>query len=213
MFYHLTLQTQGVPSPRNAARSVRSRYLGGQPVFNLASPSHKVELRKGFVLWVLVFPRPYNTKTKKNSKNKAHIFRDQTLSPKLSDHSIVVHCLTTPMHCAVLCLVTQSCPPLWDPIDCSPPGSFVHGNSPGKNNEVGCHVFLQGIFPTQGSNPGLPHCRWIFYHLSPWILEWISYPFFRGSSRLRNQTGVFCIAGRFFTSWATREAPYALTGS
>ena len=133
MFYHLTLQTQGVPSPRNAARSVRSRYLGGQPVFNLASPSHKVELRKGFVLWVLVFPRPYNTKTKKNSKNKAHIFWDQTLSPKLSDHSIVVHCLTTPMHCAVLCLVTQSCPPLWDPIDCSPPGSFVHGNSPGKN--------------------------------------------------------------------------------
>ena len=39
-------------------------------------------------------------------------------------------------------------------------------NSPGKNTGVGCHALLQGIFPTQGSNPGLPHCRWILYHLS-----------------------------------------------
>ena len=42
----------------------------------------------------------------------------------------------------------------------------VHGDSPGKNTEVGCHALLQGIFPTQGSNPGLPDCRWILYHLS-----------------------------------------------
>ena len=39
-------------------------------------------------------------------------------------------------------------------------------DSPGKNTGVGCHALLQGIFPTQGSNPGLPHCRWILYHLS-----------------------------------------------
>ena len=39
-------------------------------------------------------------------------------------------------------------------------------NSPGKNTGVGCHSVLQGIFPTQGSNPGLPHCRRILYHLS-----------------------------------------------
>ena len=39
-------------------------------------------------------------------------------------------------------------------------------NSQGKNTGVGCHSLLQGIFPTQGSNPGLPHCRWILYHLS-----------------------------------------------
>ena len=51
-------------------------------------------------------------------------------------------------------------------MDCSPPGSFVHGNSPGKNTGVGCHALLQGIFPTQGINPGLPHCRQILYHLS-----------------------------------------------
>jgi len=63
---------------------------------------------------------------------------------------------------------------------------------------------LQGIFPIQGSNPGLPRCRWILYQLShkgsPRILEWVAYPFSSGSSRLRNQTGVFCIAGRFFTN-------------
>ena len=39
-------------------------------------------------------------------------------------------------------------------------------DSPDKNTGVGCHALLQGIFPTQGSNPGLPHCRWILYHLS-----------------------------------------------
>ena len=44
--------------------------------------------------------------------------------------------------------------------------SPLHGNSPGKNTGVGCHVFLQAIFPTQGSNPGLPHCRQILQHLN-----------------------------------------------
>ena len=45
-------------------------------------------------------------------------------------------------------------------------GSSVHGDSPGKNTGVGCHFLLQGIFPTQGSNLGLLHCRQIPYHLS-----------------------------------------------
>ena len=66
----------------------------------------------------------------------------------------------------VLCLVAQSCPTLCDPMDCSPPGFSVHGDSPGKNTGVGCHALLQGISPTQGSNPGLPHCRRILYHLN-----------------------------------------------
>ena len=52
-------------------------------------------------------------------------------------------------------LVTQSCLTLCDPMDCSPSGSSVHGDSPGKNTGVGCHFLLQGIFPTQGSNPHL----------------------------------------------------------
>ena len=45
-------------------------------------------------------------------------------------------------------------------------GSSIHGDSPSKNTGVGCHDHLQGIFPTQGSNPGLTYCRWILYHLS-----------------------------------------------
>ena len=58
-----------------------------------------------------------------------------------------------------MCLVTQSCPTRCDPINCSPPGSSVHGDSPG------CYAFLQGIFPTQGSNPGLLHCRQVLYRV------------------------------------------------
>ena len=57
-----------------------------------------------------------------------------------------------------------SCFQLYDAMDCSPPGSSVHGFSQGKNIGVGCHDFLQKIFPTQGSNLGLLHCRHILYH-------------------------------------------------
>ena len=93
--------------------------------------------------------------------------------------------------CAVMYLVTQS--ESCDPMDCSPPGSSVPGDSPGKKTGVGCHALLQGIFPTQGSNPGLPHCRWILYHLShqgsPWILEWVAYSFSRGSSHPKIEPG------------------------
>ena len=67
------------------------------------------------------------------------------------------------MPAAQLCLI------LCDPMDCSPPGSWVHGDSPGKNTGVGCHFLLHGIFPAQGSNPGLLcflHCRQILYLLS-----------------------------------------------
>ena len=67
--------------------------------------------------------------------------------------------------CAV-CLVAQSCPTLCDHMDSSPPGSSVHGDSPDKNTRVGFHALLQGIFPTQGLNPGLSHCRQILYCLS-----------------------------------------------
>ena len=106
-------------------------------------------------------------------------------------------------------LVAQSCPILCEPVDCSLPGSSVHGisqtrileskscsvvsdslrphglyspwNSLGQNTGVGSLSLLQGIFPTQGSNPGLPHCRRIVYQLthkgSPRILEWVAVPF------------------------------------
>ena len=100
-------------------------------------------------------------------------------------------------------IIVQSHPTLCDPMDCSPPGSSVHSDSPGKNTGVGSLALLQGIFPTQGSNPGLPHCRQILYHLSHQgslrILEWVAYPFSRGSSQPRDRTQVFHIAGRCFT--------------
>ena len=51
--------------------------------------------------------------------------------------------------------VTQSCPTLCDPVDCSPPGTSVHGDSPGKNTGVGCHDFLQKIFLLGLPNPGI----------------------------------------------------------
>ena len=66
----------------------------------------------------------------------------------------------------LLCFVAQSCPILCDPVDCSPPGSSVHGDSSGKNAGVGGLALLPGIFPTQGWNPGLPHCRQILYQLT-----------------------------------------------
>ena len=67
-------------------------------------------------------------------------------------------------------LVTQSCPTLCDPMDCSPPGFSVHGI------------------------------------LQAWILEWIVIPFSRGTSQPRDQTLVSCVAGRFFTIWATEKS-------
>ena len=66
----------------------------------------------------------------------------------------------------VLFLVAHSCPTLCNSMDCSPPCSHVHGDSPGKNAGVGFHALLQGIFPTQGSNPDLSRCMWILYDLS-----------------------------------------------
>ena len=103
-------------------------------------------------------------------------------------------------------------------------------DSPVQNTIVGSHSLLQGIFPTQGSSPGLLNCRWILYQLShkgsPRILEWVAYHFSSRSSRPRKRTGVSCIAGGFFTNWAksmclalagrlnhwtTREVPFTNT--
>ena len=53
-------------------------------------------------------------------------------------------------------LVTQSCLTLCDPMDCSTTGSSIPWNYPGKNTSMGCHFFLQGIIPTQESNPRSP---------------------------------------------------------
>ena len=69
-------------------------------------------------------------------------------------------------HAVCVCLVAQSCLTLCNPMDFSLPGSSVCGNCLSKNTRVGCHALLQGILPTQGSNPAFLLCRWILYHLS-----------------------------------------------
>ena len=58
--------------------------------------------------------------------------------------------------------LAQSCPTLCNPMDYT----YSPWNFPGQNTGVGSLSFLQGIFPTQGSNPGLPYCRQILYQLS-----------------------------------------------
>ena len=95
-----------------------------------------------------------------------------------------------------------------------PHGPHSPWNSPGQNTGVGSLSLFQRIFPTQGSNPGLPHYRQILCQLShkgsPRILEWVAYPFSSGgigypfskqflvNSWPRNWTGVSCVADRFF---------------
>ena len=95
-------------------------------------------------------------------------------------------------------------------MDCSPPVSSCPWKFSRQEYWRSYHALLQGIFPTQGLNPGLLCCRQILYQLSHQgtqrILEWVTYPFFRGSSRPRNWTGISCVAGWFFISWAAREA-------
>ena len=63
-------------------------------------------------------------------------------------------------------LVAQSCPALCDPIGCSPPGYSGYGIIQARLLVLSSHSLLQGIFPNQGSNPGLLHCRQILNHLS-----------------------------------------------
>ena len=103
---------------------------------------------------------------------------------------------------------SESCSAVSDSLQTH--GLYSPWNSAGQNTGVGSLFLLQGIFPTQGSNPGLLHCRRILYQLShkrsPRRLEWVAYPFSSRSSWPRNWTRVSCIAGGFFTNWAIKEA-------
>ena len=112
-----------------------------------------------------------------------------------------------------ICLVTQSCLTLCDPVDCvAQQGPLLHWDSWGKN--IGAQVTMPSSRgssqPRDRTNPGFPHCRRILYCLSHQgnlrILEWVAMPSSRGSSQPRNWTRVSCFAGRFFTSWAIRES-------
>ena len=110
----------------------------------------------------------------------------------------------------ILTVLVQACLTLCDPMDCSPPGSTVRGNFPGKNARVGCHALLQGIFRTQESKHRSPAVQ-----VDSLLSEPLGKPKNTGVGNLsssksswpRNWTGVSRIAGGFFTSWVTREAP------
>ena len=77
---------------------------------------------------------------------------------KVKNNCLVSHMLPHPCH-------AQSCLTLRGPVDCSPPGSSVLGDSPGKNTGVGCHALLQAIFLTQGSNHRSPTLQAYFFFL------------------------------------------------
>ena len=126
----------------------------------------------------------------------------QSINIKILDSILIFKNVSDFSHLKMLIFVWK-----WKSLSCvwlfvTPCGLYSPWNSPGQNTGL----VLQGIFPTQVSNPGLLHCRWILYHLShkesPRILEWVAYPFSRGCSWPRNWTGVSCIAGGFFTNWA-----------
>ena len=101
----------------------------------------------------------------------------------------------------------------WKPLNCvwlfATPWTILYWNSPGQNTEAGSLSLLQEIFPTQGLNPGLQHCRQILHQLShkgtP-VVEWAANPFSSSSFWPRNRTRVSWIVGEFFTNWAIREA-------
>ena len=87
---------------------------------------------------------------------------ESLLSPALADGFFTTSATWEIPKCQSLSRV-QLIEPLWTVY----PARLLHSwNSPGKNTEVGGCSLLQGIFLTQGSNPGLLHCRQILYHLS-----------------------------------------------
>ena len=92
-----------------------------------------------------------------------------------------------------------------------PQGLYSPWNSPDQNTGESSLSFLKGIFPTQGLNRGLPHCRQILYQLShqgsPRIQEWVAYSFSRELYWPRNWIGLSLMTGRFFVNWAIREIP------
>ena len=117
----------------------------------------------------------------------------------------------------VCVLVAQSClilRPLW--TVCSPTGLLCPRDSPGKNTRVGCHALLQRIFLTQGSNPGLPHCRQILSHQgSLYIIIHLSKPTgcatLKVNFNLHYELRVICQHG--FTDYNKRTTPVGDVGS
>ena len=113
-------------------------------------------------------------------------------------------------------LCAQLCPTPCDLVDCSLQGSsWGPWGFTRQEYWSGLPCPPPGTFPTQGSNTGLLYCRRILYCLShqgsPRILEWVAYPFAKGSSQATSQTGVSCIAGSSLPAELPGKPPHLLT--
>ena len=97
-------------------------------------------------------------------------------------------------------------------------GPLSMGNSPGKNTRVGCHALLQGIFPTQGWNPGLLHCsreaHWLLYdpyyiEIYPIYINFLSY-FYHGAALAKEYWGQSVVVGHEVREIARSQIPQYL---
>ena len=127
------------------------------------SSVHRI-LQARILEWVaMLSPRGYS-----QPRNWTHV----SSSPALAGGFFISSTTWEATFLRVKVKVAQSCLTLCNPMDYSP------WNSPGQNTGVGSLSLLQEIFPTQGSNPGLLHCRRILYQLShegsPRILKWVA---------------------------------------
>ena len=99
------------------------------------------------------------------------------------------------------CFTAESSPTLLQPHVLQPARLLCPWDFPGKNTGVGCHALLQGIFPTQGSNPRLLHCRWILYR---WATR-------DAPSSFLNR--LYLLLLRVSTPWTTRPVAGLITGT
>ena len=115
-----------------------------------------------------------------------------------------------------VCFVARSCLTLCNLVVCSPSGSSVHGDSPGKNTRVGCQALLQGTFPTQRLNTSLLHCRcfftiWAAREGSPCtymdLEKWYWWTYLWGRNRNTDvENGLVDVAGEREGGWIKRVA-------
>ena len=133
------------------------------------------------------------------------------LQRKGDENQIYISKLSTMLLLLLGC--TQSCLTLCNPMDCSLPGSSVHGILQASILDWVAIPFSKGSFPTWGSNPGLLHCRQILYHLSHQRSgKWVATSYYRRSHWHRNWTripSISCTVGRFFTM-ASRGSLYSM---
>ena len=155
------------------------------PLLNLF---HLMCLRFTFPIWTQINSFLHN-KVKINPQAGCVVLINQ---PQTKGHlrsimgSIIIFWFYTPNKlyfyiytCVCACMLSHSVVSgSWRPHGLQLPGSSAYGDSPDDNTGVGCQALLQGIFPIQGSNPGLLHGRQILYPLShqgsPRTLEWVA---------------------------------------